>query len=277
MPGFKPRHLLALVDLSPASSLVLCWTRLFAQAFASEVEVLHAVVPPQFVFEGQEQVQTELSKTELHAAVGRLAQENLGNKVPCRIVVEEGHPVQVVMAYLQRHTPDLIVMGSHGHDGMARVMLGSVAENVVRVARCPMLIVRGAEPAESRLNQILCPIALSRTPADCTQVAGILATLLGAKLEVATVVQESEPSDGIEQVLRARVSDGLRRACAVTEAVLRGDAAEQIVERSRAAGADLVVLGIEHRPFLEFTTLGRTTERVMRYSPCSVLLVPRSA
>jgi nucleotide-binding universal stress UspA family protein len=58
--------------------------------------------------------------------------------------------------------------------------------------------------------------------------------------------------------------------------VLEGDAAEQIVHRSRTREADLVVLGAEHRRFLEFTTLGRTTERVMRYSPCTVLLIPRT-
>jgi hypothetical protein len=61
------------VDLSPASRLVLCWARLMAQAFASRVEILHAAEPPQFLIEGQEQVQLELTRTELHGAVGRLA------------------------------------------------------------------------------------------------------------------------------------------------------------------------------------------------------------
>jgi nucleotide-binding universal stress UspA family protein len=276
MSGFKPQQILCLVDLSPASRLVLCWARLFAQAFESRIEVLHASEPPQFLIEGQEQVQLELTRTELHGAVGSLAQEVLGSRMPHHIVVEEGHPVQVVMTRLARHMPDLIVMGSHGHDGMARVLLGSVAENVVRVARCPMLIVKGTEPAETQLKLIMCPVDFGESAADSLHVAAVLAALMRAKLEIGTAVDNAEiAGPATKERLHAWVPEGLRRMCDVSETVLCGDAAERIVERLRAAQADLVVLGAEHRRFLEFTTLGRTTERVMRFSPCTVLLVPR--
>lgn len=275
MPGFKPQQIVCLVDLSPASRLVLCWARLMAQAFSSRVEILHAAEPPQFVIEGQEQVQRELSKTELHGTVGNLAQEVLGTRVPHHIVVEEGHPVQVVMSRLELHTPDLIVMGSHGHDGMARALLGSVAENVTRMARCPMLIVRGAEPAGAGLSRIFCPVNLSDSAKECAQIAGILTAVLGAKLELILAVEEAGLATGAaEEQLHCWIPGGLRRTCEVSETVVEGDAAERIVELSRSRGADLVVLGAEHRRFLEFTTLGRTTERVMRYCPCTVLLIP---
>ncbi len=275
MPGFKPQQIVCLVDLSPASRLVLCWARLMAQAFASRVEIVHAAEPPQFLIEGQEQVQLQLTRTELHGAVGRLAQEVLGTRVPNHIVVEEGHPVQVVMERLERYTPDLIVLGSHGHDGMARVLLGSVAENVTRMARCPMLIVKGAEPSEGRLRRILCPVNLSDSARECAQIAGILAAVLGGKLELMLALEEAGVARNLaEERLHTWIPDGLRRMCELSETVLEGDAAERIVVRSRAREADLVVLGAEHRRFLEFTTLGRTTERVMRYSPCTVLLVP---
>ena len=261
MPGFKPQHIVCLVDLSPASRLVLCWARVIAQAFASRVEILHAAEPPQFLIEGQEQAQVELTRTELHGAVGSLAQEVLGTRVPHHIIVEEGHPVQVVLSRLERHTPDLIVMGSHGHDGMAR---------------CPMLIVKGPEPAGEGLKRILCPVNLSDSASECAQLAGILAAVLKAKLELLLAVEEADAGRGqAEEQLHAWVPGGLRRMCEISEVVLAGDAAERIVERARARQADLVVLGAEHRRFLEFTTLGRTTERVMRYSPCTVLLVPR--
>ena len=276
MPGFKPQHIVCLLDLSPASRLVLCWARVIAQAFASRVEILHAAEPPQFLIEGQEQAQVELTRTELHGAVGSLAQEVLGTRVPHHIVVEEGHPVQVVLSRLERHTPALIVMGSHGHDGMARVLLGSVAENVTRMARCPMLIVKGPEPAAEGLKRILCPVNLSDSASECAQLAGILAAVLKAKLELLLAVEEADAGSGrAEEQLHTWVSGGLRRMCEISEVVLAGDAAERIVERARSREADLVVLGAEHRRFLEFTTLGRTTERVMRYSPCTVLLVPR--
>ena len=274
MSGFKPQQILCLVDLSPASRLVLCWARMFAQAFASRIEVLHASEPPPFLIEGQEQAQLELTKTELYGAVGDMAQAAL-DRVPYHIVVEEGHPVQVVVTRLARHLPDLIVMGSHGHDGMARVLLGSVAENVVRMARCPMLIVKGAEPVGAQLKLISCPVDFGVAAEDCVQVAAILAAVLQAKLEIVTAVEGAEIVGDTEEQLHAWVPEGLRRMCDVSETVLSGNAAERIIERLRAGQADLVVLGAEHRPFMEFTTLGRTTERVMRFSPGTVLLVPR--
>ncbi|MGZ4832050.1 MAG: universal stress protein, partial [Terriglobales bacterium] len=58
-----------------------------------------------------------------------------------------------------------------------------------------------------------------------------------------------------------------------------GDTAEQIVVFARQHDSDLIVVGAEPRRFLEFTVLGRTTERVVRHGPCSVLVVrlePRS-
>ena len=275
MSGFKPQQILCLVDLSPASRLVLCWARLFAQSFASRIEVLHAFEPPQFVIEGQDQAQLELTKTELHGAVGRLAQEVLGNQVPYHIVVEEGHPVQVVMTRLALHLPDLIVMGSHGHDGMARVLLGSVAENVVLVARCPVLIVKGTEPADTRLKLIMCPVDFGESAAESLQVAAVLAAIMRSKLEIVAAVGEAEIAGAAKERLYAWVPEGIRRMCDVSEIAFCGDAAEGIIERLRAGQADLVVLGAEHRRFLEFTTLGRTTERVMRFGPGTVLLVPR--
>ncbi len=276
MNGFKPQEILSLVDLSPASRLVLCWAGLFAQAFGSRIEVLHASEPPQFLTEGQEEAQLELTRTELHGAVGKLAQEVLASRMPYHIMVEEGHPVQVVMTRLARHMPDLIVMGSHGHDGMARVLLGSVAENVVRVARCPMLLVKGPEPAKASLKLIISPVDFGESAADSLQVAALVAAIMGANLEIVTAVDHPAMTRaGTEERLRAWVPEGIRRMCDVSERVLCGDAAERIIERLRASQADLVVLGAEHRRFLEFTTLGRTTERVMRFSPCTVLLVPR--
>jgi len=87
-------------------------------------------------------------------------------------------------------------------------------------------------------------------------------------------VEDAAGRGTAEEQLHAWLPSGLRRMCEISEVVLEGDAAERIVELARVQKADLVVLGAEHRRFLEFTTLGRTTERVMRYSPCTVLLVP---
>lgn len=55
---------------------------------------------------------------------------------------EIGAPARVIVEYAADHDIDLIVMGSHGRSGMSRILLGSVAETVVRRAPCPVTVVR---------------------------------------------------------------------------------------------------------------------------------------
>lgn len=58
-----------------------------------------------------------------------------------------GAPDDAIVAYAQEHGADLIVMGSHGHTGLRHLLMGSVAEHVLRHAACPVLIVRHLEEA----------------------------------------------------------------------------------------------------------------------------------
>ena len=56
--------------------------------------------------------------------------------------VEVGQPSRVIVEYADEHGIDQIVMGSHGREGVSRILLGSVAETVVRRARVPVTVVR---------------------------------------------------------------------------------------------------------------------------------------
>lgn len=63
----------------------------------------------------------------------------------CAYHYVEGVPAEQIVAFAASEDIDLIVMSSHGRSGLSRVLLGSVAESVLRTARCPVLIVK-AEP-----------------------------------------------------------------------------------------------------------------------------------
>jgi nucleotide-binding universal stress UspA family protein len=62
--------------------------------------------------------------------------------------VEEGHPAETILQYAQTHKSDLIVMGTHGRRGLNRMILGSVAEEIVRRSPVPVMTVRMAENEE---------------------------------------------------------------------------------------------------------------------------------
>jgi len=66
--------------------------------------------------------------------------------LPCDIAVDMGTPYQVIIDTARTKHVDLIVMGTHGRTGLRHVFLGSVAERVVQLAPCSVLVVRAPSP-----------------------------------------------------------------------------------------------------------------------------------
>jgi nucleotide-binding universal stress UspA family protein len=65
----------------------------------------------------------------------------VGPEVPVSLTATGGDPADQILRYAGLHPIDLIVVGTHGRTGVGRALLGSVAERVVRGARCPVLVV----------------------------------------------------------------------------------------------------------------------------------------
>lgn len=183
--------------------------------------------------------------------------------------------MKVVLETIAQNKPDLIVLGSHGHDGMARSLMGSVAENVVRESAYPTLVVKGAElmPGQSRVKNLLCPVDLTKLAAQSLDVSASIAREFGAGLDVLRVLPDGGDVEGELEALRGWDSEVVGKRCPLAENVRVGDTAEQIVTFARQHASDLIVVVAEPRKFLEYTVLGRTVERVVRHGPCSVLLL----
>ena len=281
MSEFAPKKILCAVDMSPASGEVLRWAGLIARAFGSQVEVLHAdwSEAPRYFTEGQVPdlaAETETHRRRVRGDLQKLAEEALGGDVPHSVSVEEGHAVEVILQRIRRNPPDLMVMGSHGHSAVARFLLGSVAENVVREAHRPTLIVKtpGEGQQTSQPHAVLCPVKPAESAQGRVELSAALASVLGAELHLVQAMEEGSAKNPAAPQLCDSVPQKMAGRCHVTEMVLHGAAAEQIILYAREHAVDLIVLGAEHRSFLEFTTLGRTTERVLRHGPSSVLIVP---
>lgn len=277
MTTFAPKHAVCLIDLSPVSSAVLSWARLFAHHFPMDFEIFHAAWSGAPKKEDMDRSDEEMFATELRARLERLASDSLG-PTRYRVTLKEGHPLVLVLDRLAEQIPDLIVLGSHGYDGLARSMMGSVAENVVRIAPCPMLIIKGEsiDASQTSLKRLLCPVNLSDTSRDGAQLAALCASRLGASLELVQAIEDASPDvQRAENDLKHWTANLGLNCRWISTRILRGEPSEQVVSYLRESPADLVVIGAEQKPFLEFTTLGRTTERVMRHASCSVLLLPR--
>ena len=109
------------------------------------------------------------------------------------IVMREGNVVREILAQAGDSRADLVVIGSHGRGGVQRLVLGSVAEKVLRQATCPVLTIRRgvSRPRRNRspFKTILCPTDLSAAGNNAVAYAKRLARAAGARLIVMSAVE----------------------------------------------------------------------------------------
>jgi nucleotide-binding universal stress UspA family protein len=80
-----------------------------------------------------------------------------------------------------------------------------------------------------------------------------------------------------EERVRRWVAPELQDATSYRELIVRGGPAERVLDCADDLGADLLVIGAQHKLFRDATVIGTTTERLIRFAPCPVLIVPRAA
>jgi nucleotide-binding universal stress UspA family protein len=151
--GRRFERVLAPVDLSPWTPLVLEAARSVAQRFHVPVRVLHAFVPPDFAYaEGGVAVgpvyAIEGLRESERAATAELVAAFDWGELPTETEFAEGDAADAIVKTAGE--TDLIVMGTHGHSGLARAVLGSCANRVLRHAHGPVLVVPDREHPEAR-------------------------------------------------------------------------------------------------------------------------------
>lgn len=142
------RSILAPTDFSAHSERAVRHACGLAERLGAELHLLHIlseilpagpdpllmpVMPPEYYEENEERARETL---------GRLLQPDWGS--PCSVVtaVRWGSPVEAIVAYAAELKVDMIVIATHGRTGLSHVLLGSVAERIVREAPCPVLTIR---------------------------------------------------------------------------------------------------------------------------------------
>lgn len=149
MPTVDIERILCPVDLSDCSRDALRYATALALRFGARITVLHVFelfVPPRLLTaDPGPMVAPYPSRNDLTADVARFVEPLEDPRVPVTIVVKEGHVGRTIVETAAQLPADLIVMGTHGRGGVERLVLGSVAENVLRTAPCPVLTLRPPE------------------------------------------------------------------------------------------------------------------------------------
>jgi nucleotide-binding universal stress UspA family protein len=141
-------HILAPTDFSAHANQAVTAAFDLAQTFGAKLSLLHVIEVPVYAIE----VSLPLADLEHDArrALACLLPEAAAARVEVTRLVELGVPAQKILEAARAEQADLIVMSTHGRTGLGHLVLGSVAERVVRLAPCPVLTIR--PPGASAMN-----------------------------------------------------------------------------------------------------------------------------
>jgi nucleotide-binding universal stress UspA family protein len=162
----KVERILVPIDYSEHSNLALQWGASLAQKYGAQLLLLHVVpkaveevsthsagpiVAPYPSYEESLAQHGSSSHSEVviidyvekaETALNDLARTHLQEPVPTQARVAVGKPTEEILQAASDEGVDLIVMGTHGHTGLRHILMGSVAETVVRTASCPVFTVK---------------------------------------------------------------------------------------------------------------------------------------
>jgi nucleotide-binding universal stress UspA family protein len=145
------KRILVATDFSEPADAALAYGRAFARTFGATLYLLHVVDDMYVRFGGDAYaaVLPELQEDVEREARQRLAritaEDALRSLTVEAVVITSGATAHAIVDYAEKENVQLIVVGTHGRGGVAHLLMGSVAERVVRTAHCPVLSVRRPE------------------------------------------------------------------------------------------------------------------------------------
>jgi nucleotide-binding universal stress UspA family protein len=146
---FQPRLILCPVELSDGGASHLRLGIDLTRQYSATLLLLHVadtLGPEKLSFEEiTTRVQPEAHVQDLEKSLRRLVPE--GTNVPIRFLLKDGDPPRAVEQVAREEHCDLIVVSTHGRTGLGHLFMGSIAERIVQLAPCPVLVCKRAVPA----------------------------------------------------------------------------------------------------------------------------------
>lgn len=206
---------------------------------------------------------------------------NLG--IHCSVIVRPGQPAARILKFMRERKVDRVVMGAHSPGPIGKLLVGSVAEEVLRSANAPVCIV-GPNVIEGTYRnlaarRILCDVSkqeASRVVASfgAELAAGhkanlILQQVISPEARAAALANRSIAQ--IEAELPALVPVAFRDKIALQTKVALGDPIEELLYQGRAQQAHLIVLGAQGASHFAAVTRAGTVYKVLAYAHCPVV------
>jgi nucleotide-binding universal stress UspA family protein len=287
-------------DFSKCAEQALAHAVFLAEKYGAEIHVLHVIT----IFEDQPSVvSNEIAETKemvrklediAEKQLNKLLDSHSSNDIKIITEIKRGlSAAPAILEYVSDKQIDLIVMGTHGRRGLGHLLLGSAAEEVVRLAPCPVFTIRELKEPKPvmQVNNILVPIDFSNYSEKALAYASEIAQSYNAQLQLLHIIEETmHPAFSVtgkssifdlvpgikddskkrtEKMLNKFVSDKVKSKVFIQG----GRAANDIIKFAKENSTDLIVIATHGLTGLEHMLLGSVTEKVVRMAHCPVFTV----
>lgn len=287
-------------DLSPGSDLALDRALGIAERHGAKIVLVHAQAQVEDAPPVAIDTETLKQLGEVSAAVRAHDARELAERmtsiqargVEVELVSRVGPPDEVIAQAAAEREAELIAIGSHGHTGIARMLLGSVAASTIRHATCDVLVCRGPaarapflrplvatdfSPVTAKLLAHASRVSAPGVPFDILHAWQLPTGSWGATLLGQARFPWSTVRDAVLASARSLADklvddhEGLGHPLHVE--LVQGPPSSVITHAAERAGNDLIAVGAHGRRGVRRLLLGSVAESTVRHSPCSVLVV----
>lgn len=255
------QRILLATDFSPVADAAFAYAAAIAECYHAKLHVAHVINLEPF----------ERTDSECTPAILKQAREQAEQKIlyllgtrplptaAYETIVAEGAVPEVLIGLLRRNRIDLAVLGTHGRRALKKLLLGSMAEEILRMAQCPVLIVgpqSASVPASVELHHVLYLLRFEPDSSEAAKYAVSLAERFAARLTVMNVNEDAplsaaheEKREGITEPFKFWVEDHVAEGSRLRNHVCFergfGPPSEAILNFVSKAGVDLIVMTVE--------------------------------
>jgi len=285
--GLALDNILVATDFTPESEKALAYARALAHQFASRLTLAHIIdlsvaTPPESAVAGFPI--TEMRRDSAENMERNLNDLGIEGVAAQGKTVESHDPASAIVSLSERTDADLIIVGTHDRHGLSKLILGSCSEDIVRSAKCPVLVI-GPEVADKPLDvafrTIVFATDLEHNSVEKAAVALAFAKDSIAHVHVIHVIQEQVDTltDAFHKYAHAEwalsrlIPDSSYTWCSPKPAVAFGNIDQEILKVAKDTQADLIVLGA--RPGVKYLNRiwSGVVEDVVAKANCPVLTI----
>jgi nucleotide-binding universal stress UspA family protein len=283
--GLRFRSILVATDCSAASATAVKLAARMAKEFHAKLHVVHAIVPEIYEINMAgpapqlELINLPAARENLHKYAEHIPDLRT---VKHKEIVFLGTPSDAIQSAGEANRVDLVVLGSHGRGGLAKLTLGSVAEWAIRRLPYPVLVAGpNCDKTLRPIRSIVLATDLSEQTSRSAQYACSMARDYNARLAVMNVVsrastpeEQARVESSTMQKLRQLLPGDYEEWCTLQVEVKTGEIAAATLETAQESKANLIVLGARHRSALADHVPRTKLSAIIRGANCPVLVIP---